>query len=57
MLAMDYIGSHHVMVRVQCHTYSTVHISFSPHCIVLMVDDFWAAHDVKVPHHVLLNVC
>lgn len=38
------------------YTYSTVHISFSPHGVMLVVDDLWAAHDMEVPHHVLLNV-
>lgn len=42
--------------KVLWHTYSTVHISFSPYCVMLVVNDLWAAHDMKIPHHVLLNV-
>lgn len=41
----------------QSRTHSAVHVGFRPHCVVLVVDHLGPAHDVKVPHHVLLDVC
>lgn len=42
---------------VQNDTHSAVHVGFRPHRVVFVVDDFGSTHDVKVPHHVLLDVC
>lgn len=41
----------------QSRTHSVVHVGFRPHCVMLVVDHLGPAHDVKVPHHVLLDVC
>lgn len=38
-------------------THGAVHVGLRPHGVVLVVDHFGPAHDVKVPHHVLLDVC
>lgn len=44
------------MDKEASHTYSTVHISFGPHSVVLVIDDFRSTHDMKIPHHIFLNV-
>lgn len=38
-------------------THSTVHVRLGPHRVVLVVDNLRTAHDVEIPHHVLLNIC
>lgn len=37
-------------------TYSAVNVCFSPHDIVLLVNDLGAAEDVEIFHHILLHV-
>lgn len=54
-MSTDETGNHRDWVRC-CDTYSAVHVSFSPYCVMLVVNDLWAAHDMKISHHVLLDV-